>query len=467
MLDKIYKFSPYFIKVILLNLKAFINERTRYTKGYYSYLKEYNNLWEADIVNVKRYQKKQLERLLLEVKEYVPYYKDIFDKDSISAKDIEKDPHRVLKSLPLLSKDVRKSQVDLLVNNNPSRKLVEVGYTSGTSGSPTINYLDNESIERAFALWTRFQNSIGIKKDDKSIRFSGRIIVKPSSTKPPFWVNNFVQNQLFMSTYHLTDENARYYVDKINKYKPVFLDGYPSAFYILARFIVDNNWKIDFIPKGITTTAETLHDYQRTLIEKAFHCKVYNQYASSEGSPFITECIKGNLHVNQDSGVFEFLNKENQPAKPNEIGRMVVTSFRNYKTPLVRYDIQDTVLMSDNDSICDCGCSMPIIEKIIGREDDLLWTEEKGYIGRMDTAYKGLVGISKSQIIQEELNLFIVKNVIDVDYTKAVEKKFRLNLEERLGEKAIVKMEYVDTIPLGKNGKFNAVVRRCKLPKDL
>ena len=60
---------------------------------------------------------------------------------------------------------------------------------------------------------------------------------------------------------------------------------------------------------AITTTAETLYDYQRSIIQEFFQCKVYNQYASSEGSPFITECKSGSLHVNMDSGIFEFLNK--------------------------------------------------------------------------------------------------------------------------------------------------------------
>ncbi|MFC4691487.1 phenylacetate--CoA ligase family protein [Dokdonia genika] len=467
MIDKIYKLSPYFIKVILLNLKAFLNTRTRYTNDYYSYLDEYNKLWNSDVDVVKRYQKERLTQLLLEVIEYVPLYRDRFQKINITTEDILKDPYTVLKRLPLLSKKDRKIKVEELINSNPKRKLIEVGYTSGTSGSPTVNYLDSESVERAFALWTRFQNSIGIKKEDKSIRFSGRIIVKPSSIKPPFWVTNYVQNQLFMSTYHLTEDNIVHYVKKMNKFKPAYMDGYPSAFYIIAKFIDDNDLNVNFELKGITTTAETLHDYQRILIEKVFKCKVFNQYASSEGSPFITECINGNLHVNQDSGVFEFLNKNNEPAGPNEIGRMVVTSFRNYKTPLIRYDILDTVLMPSENYFCDCGCSMPVIEKIIGREDDLLWTSEKGYIGRMDTAYKGLVGINKSQIIQVDHNEFLVKNVVNDDYTDAVERKFILNLEERLGKKANVKMEYLDDIPLGKNGKFNAVIRKCKLPIEI
>src|SRR5690606_25639518 len=113
------------------------------------------------------------------------------------------------------------------------------------------------------------------------------------------------------------------------------------------------------------------------------NCKVYNQYASSEGSPFITECTEGHLHINEDSGIFEFLNNKNNPAQPGEIARMVVTSFRNWKTPLLRYDIEDNVLIPLTQITCKCGCKMYYIEKIIGREDDILWTEEKGYVGRM------------------------------------------------------------------------------------
>jgi phenylacetate-CoA ligase len=253
-----------------------------------------------------------------------------------------------------------------------------------------------------------------------------------------------------------------HYIDKLNQFKPNFLDGYPSAFYIIATYAIKNDLKINFKPIAITTTAETLYDYQREVIEKVFNCPVYNQYASSEGSPFITECKSGKLHVNIDSGIFEFLNSNDENAKPGEIARMVVTSFTNLKTPLIRYDILDSVLVGDNLS-CDCGCKMPIIEKIIGREDDLLWTKEKGYIGRMDTAYKGLEGILQSQIIQINPNDFVINIIIDQSYTKEIEEKFIKNLKDRIGEKVNIKFKYVDAIPLGKNGKFEAVKRKFKL----
>jgi hypothetical protein len=76
------------------------------------------------------------------------------------------------------------------------------------------------------------------------------------------------------------------------------------------------------------------------------------------------------------------------------------------------------------------------------------------------TAYKGLEGIVQSQIIQLSPNKVIIKNVIDNSYTNDIEIKFKKNLMDRLGSNIELKFEYVDSIPLGKNGKFEAVKRK-------
>ncbi len=462
MKEKLYHKAPYIFKVIILNIKAFLNKKNRYNEFYDSHLINFKSNWTKSFEDLKLYQKEHLRDLLLEVLMFVPYYRDVFNDLGIEESDIRNDPFNVISRLPLLSKKDRKIQVNNLINSNPQRETAAIGFTSGTSGSPTKNYLDKESLALGFALWDRFHFSIGVNKNEKSVRFSGRLIVNSNQNKPPFWVMSYVDKQLFMSSYHLKKEYLNFYIDKLNDFRPHFLDGYPSTFYILAKYIVDNKIKLNFIPKAIATTAETLYDYQKVAIENAFNCRVYNQYASSEGSPFITECLKGNLHVNMDSGIFEFLNKNNEPASEGEIARMVVTSFRNYKVPLIRYDIEDTVLLSSED-FCECGCQMPIVEKIIGREDDILWTEEKGYVGRMDPAYKGLEGIVQSQIIQVDKLNFIVKNVVDDLFDVKMEELLISNLKERLGSKILIRLERVEKIPLGANGKFEAVKRKFEI----
>src|SRR5690606_6375083 len=109
----------------------------------------------------------------------------------------------VLNKMPVLTKYDRKNNTELLVNT--SRKTITVGYSSGTSGSPTKNYLDRESINRSFALWKRFHKIIGLNPKEKHVRFSGRIVINPDKKKPPFWVYNIFEKQLLMSSYHLTD----------------------------------------------------------------------------------------------------------------------------------------------------------------------------------------------------------------------------------------------------------------------
>ncbi len=458
MQEKIYNSLPYPFKFVLLNIKAFQNSKQRYTKEFDAFLKEYVDLWNADNASIKAYQKSRLILLLSEAFQYSDWYSKKMKELGITRTDIEENPYAVLQKMPILTKAERKTNPDILVNK--SRNTDGVGYTSGTSGAPTINYLDKESINRSFALWRRFHKSIGLDtKRVKQVRFSGRLIVKPDSKKPPFWVYNYFENQLLMSTYHLTDDNLGHYVKKLNRFKPILLDGYPSAIYIISRFINKNNLTLNFTPKAIAVTAETLYDYQRLEIEKAFNCQVYNQYASSEGSPFITECTQGNLHLNTDSGVFEFINNKGEKAKSGEVAQLVVTSFTNLKTPLIRYNIEDTVLLSEEGKICNCGCKMPMIEKLTGREDDILWTKEKGYVGRMDTAYKGLEGIVKSQIIQENPNEVIVNLIADEKFNDVMKQQLVDNMKDRLGENINYQIHIVHDIPLGANGKFDAVKR--------
>ena len=81
----------------------------------------------------------------------------------------------------------------------------------------------------------------------------------------------------------------------------------------------------------------------------------------------------------------------------------------------------------------------------------------------MDTAYKGLDGIVKSQIIQNTPKDFIINNIIDSKYSSSMEKKLLYNLKERLGNQTNFKINIVEDIPLGANGKFDAVKRNFKI----
>jgi phenylacetate-CoA ligase len=371
----------------------------------------------------------------------------------------------ILNKIPLLPKEFLKTKNAEIQNSE--RKSEFKNFKSGTSGTPNLIIYDGESLQIGFALWRRFHDSIGLPEIFSSVRLSGKILINPTQKKPPFWVYNFLDQQLFMSTYHLTDKNMAHYVSKLNQFKPQFIDAYPSAIFVLAEYINRKNIILDFTPIAISTTAETLYAHYKIEIEKAFNCKVYNQYSSSEGGPFISECKFGKLHLNTDSGIFEFVNIANKKALAGEYAELVITSLRQWKTSLIRYRTGDWVKVSAQSftyQTCECGCSMPIVEEIIGRQEDILFTEEKGYVGRMDTAYKGLNGIIKSKIIQHNINLVEVLNVVDGKYSEAIADLFLQNLKDRLGTKIKIEITLVDAIPSGASNKFKAVERCFDLP---
>jgi phenylacetate-CoA ligase len=54
---------------------------------------------------------------------------------------------------------------------------------------------------------------------------------------------------------------------------------------------------------------------------------------------------------------------------PGKIGRVVVTSLHNYRMPLIRYDIGDLAIAGNT---CDCGITLPVIKRILGRNRNLV-----------------------------------------------------------------------------------------------
>ena len=402
----------------------------------------------------------------MECIKYSSYYRNVFLQLEITEEKIRKESALdLLQTLPFLEKEILRNKTKQIVSTNPERKKCCVINTSGTTGTPMTIEFDAESKQCTYAEWRRYYDWLGLPKRFRSVRFSGRIVVEPETTKPPFWAYNVVNDQLFMSTYHLSDANMKFYIEKLNHFKPDFLDGYPSSFYIMAQYILANNIKLQFRPIAISTTAETLFDHQRKMIEEAFGCKVYNQYASSEGSPWIVECKEGHYHLWTDTGVFEFIDQKDN-GDGTVISEMVVTSFRNFKTPLIRYRIGDFVSRYKEEKMCSCGSHYPIIHSIIGRQDDILYTKDKGRIGRLDPVYKGLSGIKQSKIIQTALDRVEVLIVPDQSYESAIGDKLLKNLYERLGNHITIELIEIDKIPLGKNGKFKSVERQFNIEEE-
>ncbi|MEZ4854422.1 hypothetical protein [Flavobacterium sp.] len=216
------------------------------------------------------------------------------------------------------------------------------------------------------------------------------------------------------------------------------------------------------VVKAIFPTAETISFEMRKVIEAFFKAKVYNQYASSEGAPFIFECKNAKLHLELQSGVFEVLDENNNTAQS---GRLVITSFTTEGTPLIRYDIGDQIILEESDKTCNCGNHNPLVKEILGRVDDYIYSPENGKINIINIAnsIKDVKGIIKFQVVQNELNALRFNIVVDKDlYSKDQENLLIKNWKDRVGLKMELIIEYVTDIDVENSGKFRVVKNNIK-----
>ncbi len=513
--NKIYYHAPYFIKVLILNIKAFILYRNRYSGNFKHMLEQHKKLWQSDFYTIRLFQQSVLREMLLECHDHSNWYRSVMEEKGITMDDIRSDPEATLFRMPPLTKQQRRELAGDIMISEVKRPTAASRTTSGTTGTPMTIKMDKDTQQRTFAYLYRYYWSIGLPYKFRCARFTGNNIVSTDQKKPPFWVQNYLERQLFMSSYHLSDENLKHYVRKLNRFKPHLLDGYPSTIFILARYILSKNIKLSFKPVAISVTAETLYDEQRKAIEKAFQAKVYNQYASAEGSPIITECREGNLHMHLDTGYFEYRERGiGGPAAPPAHGdaagqsgnshssmlkghhgmtsqngnagdsavsgsnatsvnndkfsrarlaELVVTGFRNRKMPLIRYEIGDYIEINELET-CTCGCRMPLVRQIVGREDDFFVHEHGGLIGRVASVlFKNVNRVRRGQIIQKKLSQFEIIVEAEEGFGKKDQKVLVDRTREIMGATAQVSIKVVDQIPAGAGGKLRAAIREFPL----
>lgn len=456
MKDKIYKITPNFIQNILISLFNLIAYKKRYG-GQYKIYKElfYKNrdLSRKQLLNV---QKQRFVKFVASSRADSEFYNKLYK--SLSASFEIKD----IKNLPIVNKEMLRVNIeDVIIDNKESLITSKTGGTTGKSLE--IKYRPINMQER-FAMLDDFRSRFGYKLGKKTAWFSGKsLLTQRDLKKNRFWKTDYWYKVRYYSTFHIKNEYLQYYVEDLIRFQPEYLVGFPSTMLEIAKYGLKNKYTFpENVIKAIFPTAETITEEVRIPIEQFFKTKMYNQYASSEGAPFIFECEKGNLHLELQSGVFEVLDTQNQPTRS---GRLVVTSFTTEATPLIRYDIGDYITLDDPKKTCVCGNNNPMVLEIHGRKDDYVYSPEMGKInlGNISNTLKDTKGIQNFQVVQNSLNQLIINLIVDkVSYSEKMEKKFLSNWKDRIGSKMRIELNYVSEIPVEASGKFRMVKNNIK-----
>jgi phenylacetate-CoA ligase len=359
---------------------------------------------------------------------------------------------------PLNKDQIRENGEEFLADTFSRRALIP-WHTSGTTGKPLTVYYSRDAMQRMWAFVELYRNAAGVRKADRRGQFTGKMIVPPRQTESTrtFWRRDLANHTLLLSTVHLLPENLPYYAAALERFRPVYLSGYPSSMYVLAEHYRQSGQVAPRLVAALTS-AETLLEHQRRVIEETFATRVFDQYGQAEMQSFWYECEAGSMHAHPLAGVTEILRPDGTPAALGEMGEVVLTGLVNFAMPLIRYCVGDTARFSAKS--CSCGRGMPVIEEIGGRLDDFVYTRERGSLGRLDPVLKGVHNIVESQIEQESLDVLRIRFVPAPHFTAEDLQLLEDNLRARVGRSIHLEFECTDRIPRSSNGKFRFVISR-------
>ena len=419
-----------------------------------AYLADYQrDQWLAP-EQIAALQWQRLKRLLEHCEQKVPYYRQRWREAGVAVADIRNlDDYA---QLPMLTKaDIRQHFDALQAEGWHDRVLTKA--TGGSTGDPLRFGYTRESYERRTAVMWRGYDWAGSRMGRRTLFVWGGAVGTPNRVQQ---FKDRVYNAAFarrvLNSFGMTEANMAGYADAIDDYRPQVIVGYVGPLVRLAQWLLDTGRRVA-APRSIIGAAESLHEFQREIIERAFGCPAYNTYGCREFMLIASECERREgLHVNADHLVVELQRHPGAPA--TEPGEVVITDLFNYGMPFVRYLNGDVATASDH--VCSCGRGLPLLQRVDGRLLDAIRTPAGHLLPGefFPHMLKDVPGLVRFQVVQRRLDQLELSLVRGPGFDEASLAYIRRELAKVVGDSLQLNVHFVDDIPLTPSGKWRVCI---------
>jgi phenylacetate-CoA ligase len=442
-----------------------------------SKIRSVKNTEQLSVQQVKALREKRLKNLLRHTLKRSPFYKRYYREHGITIDKIDK---IALQEIPLINKKLmmdnyddfvcdsalKKEELEKFISEPSSRgkkykNSYQVIHTSGSTGTVGLFVYgaDDWNWLRALVLTRVSKTKINFLKKTK-LAYIGAIGGHYAGVSLAQGAPKLFVKLLTLSVNSPLQEINR----SVNEFQPDALSGYSSGVYLLAGEQLKGN--IDIKPRRIICSADPLTSQMRKTIKAAFLIEPVSFYGASESIGLGVECDTNHgFHLFDDWHCFEIVDENFGPVNPGESGKIILTNLYNYTQPLIRYQMQDEVVLDDRP--CQCGCPFPTIRNIAGRQEEFLWFEkpngEKEYIHPLVIVEFFIPGLDKLQVIQTKKNRFTMKVVIHGNKEEVlltIRKRMNEILKgKRLEDVVSFEIEVVGDIGIDpKTGKFKLII---------
>jgi len=337
-----------------------------------------------------------------------------------------------------------------------------VSATSGSTGLPVAVLGSPEALCWWRAERRRFSDALGIRLGDRRVSVLNHVPPSTPRRRMAAWCSNAAN----VGIPNLADPGRlRSIVASRARRPPALIGGNASGLYVLARFLLDEGLTIG--SKACWSSGDMLQERYRSAIEQAFGCRVRERYACTESGVIAFECPAGGMHVAAESHLVEIVRADGRPARPGELGDVLITTFRSRSMPLVRYRLGDVAVAPD-DRPCPCGRGLPLLGELVGRSNSILRTPAGGLVaptvvGRVvDDAAESVLEFQLFQRPDLRLELKVVQR--DSPSPEQVRADLAAALDRAIGFDGGTTVERVAAVERSAHGKFNFIVSHADGP---
>lgn len=353
----------------------------------------------------------------------------------INLKKLDENFEEIFRKLPFTDKDDLRKTYPLGICPVKTDEIVRIHSSSGTTGKPIIIPYTKKDVEDWAIMFKRCYELAGITKKDI-------IQITPGYGLWTAGIGFQLGAELLGAMSVPTGPgNINKQIEMMEDLKSTVLTSTSSFALLLSEEINKRKIKNKIKLKKGLIGSERWGDKMRNRISKELGVELFDIYGLTEiyGPGIAINCEKNmGMHYFDDYLYFEIINPKTLQVLPKgELGELVITAFRKEGAPLIRYRTHDLTRIVK--SKCSCGCSYPMIDRILGRTDDMV--KVKGvnvYPGQIEDLLKEIKEVSSEyQVMIDHLEgrdiitlFFEVENNV---YKSGVEVIVKELFKERIG----------------------------------
>jgi phenylacetate-CoA ligase len=342
--------------------------------------------------------------------------------------------------IPLMTKRAYQRPLAGMISKGFKKKQLYISSTSGSSGQPLVFAKDKFCHALAWALIKDRYNIYDIKLNSLQARFFGI----PLSGTPALiesWKDKLM-NRVRFPVFDLSEASLLGFVKTLGRSPFEYVYGYTNSIRQFCHFLLSRQISLKSVCptlKCVIVTSEMCNDYDKTIISTAAGVPCVIEYGASETGILGFEFKDGLCRASDELMYLEV----------DEKGSLLITSLYNKAFPIIRYKIGDQVVLRRDTN------SGVIIEKILGRSDDLIKLPNGKVTAGISIYYCSKYILEKMDGIQElyvtqtgmsDFKLFYIANTqLTGEQKMMIRKSFDTYLQPGL------KIEFIKTESIRRN----------------